>query len=71
MGFMFERKGLVRVALGNSDRKSETRLEQLVDAALEAGAEEFEEIKLFDSTAVEVRSLLFDWTSLDFATVYM
>lgn len=52
---MFERKGYVKVALDKGER-FEIRMERLLDAALEATADDFEELNSTnDVTEIEVR----------------
>ncbi|THH30979.1 hypothetical protein EUX98_g3232 [Antrodiella citrinella] len=54
VAFMFNRKGCVRVAVEKGE-DFDSRLEQLIDSAFEAEAEDFEQSDLEDSTtAVEV-----------------
>lgn len=54
---MFERKGYVRVGLGKGDYRP--IMERIIEVALEATAEDFEEVEPADSTVddaeVEVR----------------
>ncbi|OBZ75181.1 hypothetical protein A0H81_04562 [Grifola frondosa] len=50
--FLFQRRGCVRVALDKGD-DFDARMEKLIDAALEADAEDFEELEPTD-TSVEV-----------------
>ncbi|EPQ58454.1 YebC-like protein [Gloeophyllum trabeum ATCC 11539] len=52
VSFMFAKKGRVRVAL-DKGKDHEERVEQLIETALEAGAEDFETVDSSDST-VEV-----------------
>ena len=42
VAFMFQRQGSVRVGL-EQDENTDERLEKLIEAALEAGAEDFEQ----------------------------
>jgi translational activator of cytochrome c oxidase 1 len=42
VGFLFQRKGCVRVAL-NKDAKVENGMDSLIETALEAGADDFRE----------------------------
>lgn len=53
VGFLFERKGSVRVSLQRGEDYSE-RLERLIETALEADAEDFEESDSGDVVEVEV-----------------
>lgn len=55
VGFLFERKGSVRVSL-DREEKLEDKLEHLVEAAFDANAEDFErDDSSGDTVEVEVR----------------
>lgn len=60
VGFLFQRKGCVKVALDKGE-DFDARTERLIEAALEAEAEDFEQVDTADDTVeIEVCPALFD-----------
>lgn len=65
---MFQRKGLVKVALENGHNQ-EARKDQLIEAALEASAEDFEELRSGDGST-EIKVSQHQNLIADCATIY-
>ena len=61
VAFLFEKRGLVRVALEQTD-DLDAKVDQLVEAAMDADAEDFEQDEPDDGIVeVEVRSIASSW----------
>ena len=61
VAFLFEKRGLVKVALEQTD-DLDAKVDQLVEAAMDADAEDFEQDEPDDGIVeVEVRSIASSW----------